>query len=106
MGQDFNPDDFTNMSEEGMDKSQLAGLMTSSSHVPYILSRLNMSLKNTEDEGQLNNSRNIIFVTQLFNYWMTRLLVMSHSNVTMSHSNVTGIFKLGHFPTLMHLYVG
>jgi hypothetical protein len=48
--QDFNPDDFYNM-EEGMDKSQLAGLMTSSSHVPYILSRLNMSISSNTEEG-------------------------------------------------------
>lgn len=50
--QDFNPEDFAMMSEDGLDKSQLAGLMTSSSHVPYILSRLNMSLGNKEEESK------------------------------------------------------
>lgn len=49
--QDFDPDDFYNM-EEGMDKSQLAGLMTSSSHMPYILSRLNMSISSNAEEGE------------------------------------------------------
>lgn len=41
-------------SEEGSDaaKSQIAGLMASS-HIPYILNRLNMSISsNTEEEGE------------------------------------------------------
>jgi len=52
LSQDFNPDDFLSQTlgaEEGSDlaKSQIAGLM-SSSHVPYILNRLNISISSSE----------------------------------------------------------
>lgn len=53
--QDFNPDDFLSQTlgvEEGSDqaKSQIAGLMASS-HVPYILNRLNMSISSNDSTG-------------------------------------------------------
>lgn len=66
---DFNPDDFYNMSDDdGLDKSQLAGLMASS-HMPYILSRLNLSISsNTADLAEQptdkDKSKKISMVTK------------------------------------------
>ena len=55
--QDFDPEDFsstlTEASEDGTDRHHLLGFMTSS-HTPYILNRLNISLRaldNGEEEG-------------------------------------------------------
>jgi len=46
---DFDPEDFSSTISE-VDKQQLTGLM-SSSHMPYILNRLNVSLELEMEEG-------------------------------------------------------
>ena len=48
---DFDPEDFSStIISDGLDKQQLLGLM-SSSHMPYILNRLNVSLELEVQEG-------------------------------------------------------
>ena len=47
---DFDPEDFSSTLSDGLDKQQLLGLM-SSSHMPYILNRLNVSLELEVEEG-------------------------------------------------------
>ena len=47
---DFDPEDFSSTISDGLDKQQLLGLM-SSSHMPYILNRLNVSLELEVQEG-------------------------------------------------------
>ena len=47
---DFDPEDFSSTLSDGLDKQQLLGLM-SSSHMPYILNRLNVSLELEMEEG-------------------------------------------------------
>lgn len=74
--QDFNPDDFLGQSfgsEEGVGydstKFKIAGLMASS-HLPYILNRLNMSISNTEEEGELTlikSSSSLLHTSEVHN---------------------------------------
>ena len=55
--QDFDPEDFSSTlseaSEDGLDRQQLMGLM-SSSHTPFILNRLNMVLDSEEGTSMIH----------------------------------------------------